>query len=68
MLIYVIQAGDTFFAIARRYNVLLEDILNLNSLTGPGQLVIGQVILIPGPSPRALQYTPVMGDSLYTLA
>lgn len=68
MEIYVIQPGDTLFGISRRYGVSLTAILNLNELSDPEQLVIGQAILIPGPPPRPLQYTIVTGDSLYRLA
>lgn len=52
---YTIRAGDTFFALSRRYNVSVGSIIAANPGVDPDRLVIGQVICIPGsaqpPSP-----------------
>lgn len=45
--VHVVQAGDSLFAIAQRYNVSLDDLLRANNLTRDSVLQIGQRIVIP---------------------
>ncbi|HOJ77657.1 MAG TPA: LysM peptidoglycan-binding domain-containing protein [Bacillota bacterium] len=68
MEIYIVQPGDTLFAIARRFNTTVTAIQALNQFPNPDQLVIGQAILIPTPQPTPLQYMVVAGDTLFQLA
>lgn len=44
---YTIRAGDTFFALARRFNTTVEAIQAANPGVNPNNLQIGQVICIP---------------------
>ncbi|MBM7614062.1 LysM peptidoglycan-binding domain-containing protein [Alkaliphilus hydrothermalis] len=44
---YTIEAGDTFFSLARRYNTTVDAIQALNPDVDPNNLRIGQVICIP---------------------
>lgn len=44
---YRVQEGDTIYDIAERFGVLAEDIVRLNSLNDPDQLLPGQELLIP---------------------
>lgn len=44
---YIVQEGDTLWKIARRFNVPLADIINLNKLCNPDMIYHGQVIIIP---------------------
>lgn len=44
---YVIQAGDTFYSIARRFNIALDDLLAANPGVDPRRLQIGQWIVLP---------------------
>ncbi len=45
---YEVQAGDTLSAIARRMNVTLGTLLELNPYIDPDRLSIGQIICVPG--------------------
>ncbi len=74
---YTIQAGDTFFSIAQRYNVTVEALLRANPTVNPNALYIGQVICIPSrptPPPPAtcptgtFPHTVVSGDTYFRLA
>jgi peptidoglycan endopeptidase LytF len=73
---YIIRSGDTLFAIARRFNVSLSDLLDANPGIDPEALQIGQVICIPrpGPPPPAecpagtRPYTIRSGDTLFAIA
>ncbi|HVP21825.1 MAG TPA: LysM peptidoglycan-binding domain-containing protein [Anaerolineaceae bacterium] len=75
---YTIQSGDTFYCIARRYNLKIADLLNLNGLSNTSFAVIGQVIKIPSSGtwddgPRALKdhptsYTVQANDTLNKIA
>lgn len=45
---YEVQAGDTLSSIARRMNVTLSALLELNPYIDPDRLSIGQMICVPG--------------------
>jgi LysM repeat protein len=45
--VYVVQPGDTMLAIATRYNLTVDDILNANNLTNPDFVFAGQRLVIP---------------------
>jgi len=47
--IHVVQPGDTVFLLSRRYGVSQEDLIVLNQLPFPDQLVVGQTLLIRSP-------------------
>jgi len=66
--IYVVQPGDTLYLIAQRFGTTVAALQELNRFPNPDQLVVGQAILIPGPSPIPLRYTVVRGDTLYLIA
>lgn len=51
--IHVVQAGETLFWIAQKYDVLPERIMEENNLTDPDLLSIGQELIIPTPEPEA---------------
>jgi murein DD-endopeptidase MepM/ murein hydrolase activator NlpD len=45
--VHIIKEGETLWQISRRYQVPLEDLARLNQLVNPGELQVGQEILIP---------------------
>ncbi|MGE5548941.1 MAG: LysM peptidoglycan-binding domain-containing protein [Bacteroidota bacterium] len=71
---YTIQPGDTFFSLARRFNVSLDDLLEANPGVDPDRLFVGQVVCIPLAVPPVrcpvgtLTYTIQPGDTLFSLA
>ncbi len=75
---YTIQSGDTFYCIARRYNLNVGDFLSLNGLGNSSLAQIGQVVKIPssgtwGDGSRSLHahpdtYTVDAGDTLNKIA
>ena len=65
---YVVQAGDSLWLIAQRYQTTVNEIKSLNGLTGD-RLSIGQVLQSPVPQGGSfLTYTVKSGDSLWKLA
>jgi LysM repeat protein len=65
---YIVQPGDTFAAIARRYNISVDALAALNGIVNPGQVAIGTVLVVPGPgnnypggtiAPTAMPTNPV---------
>ncbi len=46
---YTVQAGDTLFAIGQQFGVPATTIANLNGLTDPNQLAVGQTLTIDVP-------------------
>jgi LysM repeat protein len=48
--VYVVQAGDTLSAIATKFNVTVQAILDANpDITDPNVIFVGQKIIIPAP-------------------
>jgi len=64
MQIHVVQRGQTLSGIAERYGTTAEEITRANELTAPGQLVVGQTLVIPI---AGSFYWVQRGDTLYTI-
>ncbi|GKX31972.1 spore germination protein YaaH [Vallitalea longa] len=65
MQIHVVSPGESLFRIARLYNIPVSDIIEINQLDNPANLVVGQTLLIPT---TGLFYTIKPGDSLYSIS
>ncbi|WP_085993767.1 LysM peptidoglycan-binding domain-containing protein [Oceanobacillus senegalensis] len=65
MQIHVVQPGDSLSSIANTYNSSANAIIDANELDAPGQLVIGQSLVIPIVGQF---YFVQPGDSLFTIA
>ena len=48
--VYIVQPGDTLFSIARRFNVPVTELANVNRLINPNLIYVGQEIIIPASS------------------
>ena len=81
--VYVVQPGDTLAAIALRYGVALEAIVQENGIQDRNLIQVGQELIIPTPdtslpTPTPLptdirqgtivEYTVLQGDSLLSIA
>lgn len=70
---YTVQAGDTLYGIAKRFNISVDRLKTLNNLTN-NNLSIGQVLIIseevdiPPSTDDANVYTVQSGDTLYGIA
>ncbi|QHS23857.1 LysM peptidoglycan-binding domain-containing protein [Virgibacillus sp. MSP4-1] len=62
MVIYVVKAGESLYDIAQRYQVSTDELIALNQLDQPSQLVVGQALVVP-----VNQYTVQPGESLYVI-
>lgn len=72
---YALRRGDTLWAIARFFNISLDDLLEANPAIDPNRLRVGQVICIPVATPPvrrcpegADRYVIRSGDTFYSLA
>jgi LysM repeat protein len=65
---YVVQRGDTLYAIAKLFNVSVEDILAYNTIANPASLTIGQTLRIPTGDVTYVEYVVQRGDLLVTIA
>ena len=66
---YTVVKGDSLYKIAQKFNVTVQDLINLNNLKSTA-LSVGQVLKVKGtvPSKEETTYTVVKGDSLYAIA
>jgi len=58
---YEVQPGDTFYAVAAKFGISNELLLQLNPLRDPGRLVVGQLLVVPGPNSPVGQQTGAAG-------
>ncbi len=56
---YTVQPGDTLYALARRFGVTVEAIVNANNIANPNLINVGQVLEIPGDGDGTQPPTPV---------
>ena len=47
IVIYIVKKGDTLWNIAKRYKTTIENIIELNNIENPDNLVVGQKLFIP---------------------
>jgi len=55
---YVVQRGDNYYRIARRFGVTPQSIYQANNVTNPNLLYIGTVLIIPGVAGPVVANTP----------
>ncbi|MBI5669903.1 MAG: LysM peptidoglycan-binding domain-containing protein [Chloroflexi bacterium] len=60
---YVVQPGDTLFAIAQANGVSLESLLAVNPLADPNVLAVGQVLNLPAPPSAETAAFKILPDS-----
>lgn len=65
MEIHVVRQGETVASIAQQYGVPISRVLTDNQLPGPGELAIGQTLVIQFP---ALTHTVKPEETLYSVA
>ena len=65
MIIHTVTQGDSIFSIASQYGVPVSRIIVDNQLENPGDLVVGQTIVILYPMQT---YTVMSGDTLASIA
>ena len=46
--VYIVKSGDTLYSIAKKYNTTVNHLVELNNITDPNYIVVGQEILISG--------------------
>ena len=64
----VVKPGDSLWALAKRYDTTIEEILEVNGLTGT-DLMPGAILKLPGGSvSEPKTYTVLPGDTLYDIA
>jgi murein DD-endopeptidase MepM/ murein hydrolase activator NlpD len=65
--VYIVQAGDTLSAIARRFGVTVESLVQANDLSDPDYLRVGQQLIVPAAAPSTSYPAPFVGISLAPL-
>lgn len=60
----IVQRGDTLYSIARRYNIPIRNLIEVNHLQPPYTLRIGQQLRMPGTH----YHTVAKGDTLYNIS
>ena len=64
-MIYTVKKGDTVYDIAKRYQVLPDDLIEINGLSDPDSLSVGQALIVAKPS---LVHKVLEGETIYSIA
>ena len=64
--LYIVKAGDTLYNIAKKYQILWQDLMKLNNMNDT-MLNIGKQLIVPGNADE-LQYSVEKGDTLNSIA
>lgn len=68
---YTVQAGDTLYSIAQRFDTTIQALSQLNGIDNPALLSVGQQIRVPGASGGSSggdgTYTVQAGDTLFEI-
>ena len=64
--LYIVKAGDTLYNIAKKYQILWQDLMKLNNMDST-MLSIGKQLIVPG-NASELQYSVEKGDTLDSIA
>jgi LysM repeat protein len=56
---YLVLRGDTLSDIAERYEVSLEELMEINNIDNPNNLLVGQILWVPQPVPEPEPTTSV---------
>lgn len=64
--LYIVKAGDTLYNIAKKYQILWQDLMKLNNMNDT-MLSIGKQLIVPG-NATELQYSVEKGDTLNSIA
>lgn len=65
---HTVQAGETLLSIAQAYGVDMQMLIDLNGLTDPDSLYVGQILTIVPPSEPAIIPTPLPEDTAPTFS
>lgn len=64
--LYIVKAGDTLYNIAKKYQILWQDLMQLNGMNST-MLTIGKQLIVPG-NATSIQYSVENGDTLNSIA
>ena len=64
--LYIVKAGDTLYNIAKKYQILWQDLMKINQMNNT-MLTIGQQLIVPGNAQEILYYVE-KGDTLNNIA
>lgn len=64
--LYIVKAGDTLYNIAKKYQILWQDLMKINNMNS-SMLSIGQQLIVPGNAAK-IHYSVEKGDTLNSIA
>ena len=64
--LYIVKAGDTLYNIAKKYQILWQDLMKINNMDSTA-ISIGKQLIVPG-NANVIQYSVEKGDTLDSVA
>lgn len=66
--IHVVRSGETLSGIASKYGTTYQNLANLNGLSNPNYIYVGQQLKVSGTASASRSYTVRSGDNLSSIA
>ena len=66
--VHIVRRGETLYSIARRYGVGMWSIANVNGITNPNRIYVGQRLVIPAGQPAGTIHVVQAGEMLLRIA
>jgi LysM repeat protein len=71
-LLYAVRPGETFFELAQRFDVTVQQLVDANPQADPNNLQVGQLVCVPGVAdalcPKGYLYTVQRGDTFFSIS
>ena len=64
--LYIVKAGDTLYNIAKKYQILWQDLMKINNMSDT-TIHIGKQLIVPG-NANEIHYSVEKGDTLNSIA
>lgn len=64
--LYIVKAGDTLYNIAKKYQILWQDLMKMNNMND-SFITVGKQLIVPGNAQEIL-YSVEKGDTLESIA
>jgi LysM repeat protein len=65
---HIVQAGETLWSIARKYNTSVSHLRRMNGLGGTSRLIVGQELIVGGEGQTLAVHRVQRGETLYRIA
>ena len=61
---YIVKTGENLITIAKNFNTSLAKIIEINNITNPNTIKVGQKIIVPDPENKIITFPQLTSDNI----